>query len=246
MRTLIAIALSVAVACGGAKPEFVRLRSRPVTPTVKIEPGEHPLGPSPGWVHGVGFKRGGILHVPRQTRTATPLPLLLLLHGGGGRSDDFSPIFPLAEEFGVVIAALDSRDNTWDAIDSPWGPDVVSVDAALDLIFHRVAIDPARVALGGVSDGGFYALSLGLANGDLFTHVIAIAPGYYRLPAPPIGRPRILVAHGSRDTVYSVTTSLRIVPELKTAGYDTTFREFDGPHSLPVPVARDALAWLLR
>lgn len=222
------------------------MRARPATPPASIAPGLYPLGAAPGWVHGVGLKHGGQLHVPARAKAGTQVPLLLLLHGGGGRAEDFRQIFPLADEFGVAIAALDSRDNTWDAIDSPWGPDVVAIDRTLQFIFERVAIDPARVAIGGISDGGFYALSLGLANGDLFTHVIAVAPGYHRVPGTPSGRPKILLAHGTRDNVYSVSTSLRLVPALKRDGYDVTFREFDGPHSFQVPLARDVLAWLQR
>ena len=45
-----------------------------------------------------------------------------------------------------------------------------------------------------------YALSLGLANGDLFTHVIAFSPGFIT-PAPPSGRPPIFVSHGTADQV---------------------------------------------
>jgi phospholipase/carboxylesterase len=191
------------------------------------------------------LKHDGYLSVPRQA-SSERVPLLVLLHGGGGRSEDFNEVLPLADDFGVAIAAIDSRDNTWDAIDSPWGPDVVSLDHALKYIFEHVPVDPARVALGGLSDGGFYALSLGLANGDLFTHLVAVAPGYIKPPRPLIGRPKILLLHGSRDNVYSVSSSLRLLPELQSAGYDVAFKEFDGPHWLPASVAREVLAWLLR
>jgi predicted esterase len=42
-----------------------------------------------------------------------------------------------------------------------------------------VAIDPARVAIGGFSDGATYALSLGLINGDLFKRVAPSHPLRY-------------------------------------------------------------------
>jgi len=51
------------------------------------------------------------------------------------------------------------------------------------------------VAIQGFSDGASYALSLGLTNGDLFTHVIAFSPGF-AAPAEQRGRPRIYVSHG--------------------------------------------------
>ena len=34
----------------------------------------------------------------------------------------------------------------------------------------------------GFSDGASYALSLGAANGDLFTHIAAFSPGFMRPP----------------------------------------------------------------
>lgn len=187
--------------------------------------------------------RDGRLYVPRTSQR--PLPLIVLLHGGGGRAEDFRTMLGLAEEFGVVMLALDSRDNTWDGIDSSFGPDVRFIDAALQYTFERVAVDPARLAIGGLSDGGFYALSLGLVNGDLFTHLVAVAPGYYAPPAPTTGRPRILIAHGARDNVYNVSGSRdRIVPQLRRAGYDVTYQEFDGPHWVTEAPAREALQWL--
>ena len=39
-------------------------------------------------------------------------------------------------------------------------------------------------------------------------------------------------------------TSHRLVPALKEAGYEVTYREFDGPHRVPPEIAHDAYAWL--
>ncbi len=190
--------------------------------------------------------RDGTLYLPTQVASGTAVPLLVLLHGGGGQARDFHFMFPLAEEFGVALLTLDARHNTWDGVDSPFGPDVLFIDAALRYAFERTAIEPSRVALGGLSDGGMYALSLGMINGDLFTHLIGVAPGYVLAPAPPIGKPRVFLAHGSRDNVYNVVGSRnRLVPQLRGAGYDVTYYEFDGPHFITPPAARAALSWLV-
>ena len=171
----------------------------------------------------------------------------MLLHGGGQRKELFRFTFRLAEELGVVILALDSRDNTWDGIDSPFGPDVLFLDAALRHTFERVAVDPRRLALGGFSDGASYTLALGLANGDLFTHLVAFSPGFIARPAPAAGRPLIFMSHGTRDNVLGIEqASRRLVPQLRSAGYEVTYREFDGPHTTPPAIAREALEWLNR
>jgi phospholipase/carboxylesterase len=205
---------------------------------MSIGPGHHRLG--------LGVWRDGILYVPKAAASGTPLPLCVLLHPGGARADEMALAFPAAEELGVVVLAPDARDNTWDGIDSRIGPDVEFIDAAMKYTFARIAVDPTKVAFAGHSDGASYALSLGLANGDLFTHVVAFAPGSIFMPGPPVGRPLIYIAHGTRDNVLPIAlTSRLMVPRLRDAGYQLTYREFDGMHSLPRPIAREALEWLV-
>ena len=214
-----------------------RLQARPVTPTVAIEPGEHRLGLTT-------TGRDGTLYVPQNVASQRSVPLLLMLHGAGSSARTVRFIFPLAEEIGVVVLAPDSRRSTWDGVGGIFGPDVAFVDAALRYTFQRVAVNPARVAIGGFSDGATYALSLGLANGDLFTHLMAFSPGFIT-PAPPAGHPPIFISHGTQDQVLDIdVTSRRIVPRLKSAGYTVIYREFDGPHTVPAPIAREALEWL--
>ncbi|MGE0811796.1 MAG: alpha/beta hydrolase [Vicinamibacterales bacterium] len=238
-RRLLAALPALGLAGCARGPQMVRLTARPTPPTARAAPGEHPLGLGSWW-------RDGTLYVPRQADLGRPLPLIVLLHGGGGSADDFREKFPMADAFGVVMLALDARDNTWDGVDSPFGPDVRFIDDALRATFDRVAVDPARLALGGLSDGGFYALSLGIVNGDLFTHLAAVAPGWMAPPAPAVGHPRIFIGHGTRDTVYGVRTSrVRVVPELRRRGYDVTYYEFVGPHWIVPDAARALLRWFL-
>src|SRR3712207_7974813 len=50
----------------------------------------------------------------------------------------------------------------------------------------------------GFSDGASYALSLGIPNGDLFTHLVAFSPGF-AAPDGQRGHPRVFVGHGVDD-----------------------------------------------
>ena len=95
--------------------------------------------------------------------------------------------------------------------------------------------------MAGFSDGASYALGLGLANGDLFAHVVAFSPGF--VPgASREGRPAVFVTHGDADDVLPVEqTSRRIVPVLREEGYDVTYREFPGGHTVPPEVAAEAV-----
>ena len=193
-----------------------------------------------------GRGRGALLYVPAGYAVDRPAPLVVLLHGAGANARaGLAPLLPLAEEAGALLLAPDARGRTWDVILDGHGPDAASVDALLHQVFERFSVESSRVAVGGFSDGASYALSLGLANGDLFTHVIAFSPGF----APPVarrGRPRIYVSHGVSDPVLPIQRcSRRIVPSLQRAGYHVRYREFDAGHTLPPDVAHEAVAWLM-
>ncbi len=84
----------------------------------------------------------------------------------------------------------------------------------MERIFQQVFVDPNRISVGGFSDGASYALALGLANGDLFSRVIAFSPGFVP-PVPRSGKPRVFVSHGDADAVLPIDrTSRRLVPAL--------------------------------
>ena len=210
-------------------------RSGPTT-----EPG--PIGLQP---LGLGDQRDGLLYVPQGYAPERPAPLVLMLHGAGGVArHSIDLLRPRADEHGLILLAPDSRDRTWDVLLGGFGPDVAFIDRALTQTFGRYAVDPARVAVEGFSDGASYALSLGLTNGDLFGAVVAFSPGFLS-PETPRGMPRIYVSHGIQDDVLPIDyCSRRIVPSLERAGYDVTYHEFDGPHTVPPEIVDEALAWL--
>lgn len=146
----------------------------------------------------------------------------------------------------MVLLVPDSRGDTWDAIRGAFGPDVEFIDRALQHVFDRCAIDATRIALAGFSDGASYALSLGISNGDLFSHLIAYSPGFFESVEPLVGKPRVYISHGEADVVLPVTLSRdRIVPTFTNAGYDVTYEEFAGGHEVPAAISESALDWFL-
>jgi phospholipase/carboxylesterase len=194
----------------------------------------------------LGGRRDGLLYVPAGYRPDRPAPLALLLHGAGGHaSHGLALLQPLADASGLLLLAPESRRGTWDVILDAYGPDVVFINRALAQTFQQYAVDPAHVAVGGFSDGASYALSLGLTNGDLCTHVIAFSPGFMA-PTRQQGSPRLFISHGTHDPVLPVERcSRRIVPQLRRAGYDVRYHEFDGPHTIPPAIAREAVTWFV-
>src|ERR687893_2253452 len=216
-----------------------RLRARPGAGKGGSEPvGLRTLGHSAG--------RDGYLYVPGAYRPDLPRPLVVLLHGAGEDArDGLALLRGQADEASLMLLALTSRDYTWDmiALRGRFGPDVAAVDRALEETFSRYAVDPSRVAVGGYSDGASYALSLGIANGDLFTHVMAFSPGFMAL-AGQSGTPRIFVSHGTRDRWLPIDScSRRIVPRLEGAGYEVRYLEFEGGHVVPSRIGQEAVEW---
>ena len=189
-------------------------------------------------------ERDAILQLPK-TPNDSPLPLLVMLHGATQSAEDmFWYLGTTHDDAGIAVLAPNSRNTTWDAIGGSFGRDVVSLNRVLERVFETVAIDQARVAIGGFSDGASYALSLGLINGDLFRSVVAFSPGFV-INGTPLGKPRIFISHGTHDRILPIDRcGRRIAAMLIARGYDVNFREFDGDHEIPNDMAREGLQWV--
>lgn len=101
-------------------------------------------------------------------------PLLVFLHGKGEPLGDytadgvfFDALADLGDSAPVVAFPEDDGGSYWHDRDSGgWGTYVV--DEALPEIAHHFDTDPARVAIGGISMGGFGAYNLALENPGRF------------------------------------------------------------------------------
>lgn len=214
-----------------------RLQAQPGVPTRAATTGLQPLG--------LGGTRDGLCFIPTTYTPSVPLPLVVMFHGAGGSANGaLQPFLPLAESAKVVLLAVESRRSTWDRVLGGFGEDANFLNSALTDLYERCAIDPARRATAGFSDGASYSLSLGLTNGDMFRQLVAFSPGFSD-PASLAGTPRVFVSHGTSDGILPIdATSRRIVPSLRSQGYNVTYREFAGTHQVPTSVAAEAMSWL--
>lgn len=169
---------------------------------------------------------------------------MIFLHGATHDSNEaLEAMQSQAESGGFLLLAPESRGTTWDAIRGDFGDDVEFISRAVESVFHQCAVDSGHITVAGFSDGATYALSLGLANGDLFSRVIAFSPGFI-VPAAPNGKPQIFIAHGTRDRILPIDqTSRRIVPKLQDGGYIVSYHEFDGPHAMSRDMIEKAVRW---
>jgi phospholipase/carboxylesterase len=188
--------------------------------------------------------QGWELDVPAAAHAGEPCALAVSFHGAGSTARAGLGLLPADPQ--LIRLAPQSFGSTWDVIQGGFGHDVARLDDALESVFARYTVDPRRVALAGFSDGASYALSLGVGNGDLVTHIAAFSPGFLA-PATQSGRPRCFITHGTQDRVLPIDRcSRRLVPALRGAGYDVTYEEFDGGHVVLPHHARAATDWIVR
>jgi len=229
------------VACSsGFSPDSsrARLSARPGVPSGSLDLGASRIG--------LGANRDGTIYAPPSYLPGQGIGLLLLLHGAGGSAAPFvNVIRPLADEHGMLLLAPESRSATWDVIGGgEFGADVDFIDDALAATFDRATVLPSRIWVAGFSDGGTYALSLGLINGDLFRKVVGLSPGYF-VADERTGKPPVFLAHGVNDVILPINpASRKIQSDLLALGYDVTLVEFDGGHQLDQAVTAQAFDWL--
>ena len=122
--------------------------------------------------------RYSLIYVPAAFRADVPMPLMMFLHGTSGKATYVIQGWKaLAEKRGFILLAPESEVPTWHLNQLPAGDDAVLLDSALAHVFARATIDPRHLVIAGKSDGASTAMSVGLANGDLFSHVMMFSGG---------------------------------------------------------------------
>jgi phospholipase/carboxylesterase len=223
---------------------------------VPAEPPPQPAQAQPSAQALVDLGDGALAYVPAAIGPA-PAPLLILLHGAGGRPEQMVARFRAeADRRGFLLLAPRSAGTTWDVIldsgraDRPTDPrarvDPPRIEAALARLRARAAVDSRRVALGGFSDGASYALSLAPLRPDLYRHILAFSPGMVIRLEGRRGRQDVFLAHGRSDRVLPFANAAgRLVPVLEGQDHRVTFRPFEGGHEVPRDVVTAAVnAWL--
>ncbi|HEU4621911.1 MAG TPA: phospholipase [Burkholderiaceae bacterium] len=194
-----------------------------------------------------GARRAAWARVPALWQATRASALAVMLHGSGDQPEHgLALLEPYAAATNIIVLALPSTNFTWDAIIGRFGPDIKTIQHGLHWVYERYAIDPLRVAVGGFSDGASYALSLAVGNGRLFSHAIALSPGF--IPSIPTeGHIPMFISHGTRDGVLPIDRcSQPIVLNLRRDGHAVEYHEFDGGHMIPHGIAQAAVDWFMR
>ncbi|BEP38567.1 serine esterase (plasmid) [Variovorax sp. V59] len=220
-----------------------------LTGRMAFRPGAVPVAdPLPPGRHGLSFAEGreAVLVAPEGLPVDAPLPLLVIFHGAGGEANRVLPHFVAhARARRFLLLAPQSMYPTWDIVVGGYGPDLERLDGALSRVADHFRIDPTRLAFAGFSDGGSYALSLGLTNGDVASHVIGLSAGFMSA-FTQTGKPRVFLAHGRSDNQLPIETSAHPhARRLLESGYDLTLLPFDGDHVIEPWVVAGAVEFFM-
>ena len=169
-----------------------------------------------------------------------------MFHGAGGEANRVLPqLVPHARARRFLLLAPQSMFPTWDVVIGGHGPDLQRLERALSTVAAHFRLDPARLAFAGFSDGGSYALSLGLTNGDVASHVIGLSAGFMNT-FTQAGAPRVFLGHGRADRQLPIETSAHPhAKRLLDSGYDLTLQPFDGDHVIVPWVVGRAIDFFL-
>ena len=216
-----------------------------------------PVRPDTGIIHDhnePGSRGGYSLYVPEYYTADRAWPLVMALHGGSGNGRGFLWSWLRdARSFGAILVAptatgSTSTKNTWALM----GEDSDSPNLAriLASVQTRWNIDPAKLLLTGMSDGGTFCYVAGLEGASPFTHLAPVAATFHPRMAEMADAERlrglpVFLVHGRFDWMFPVQVARQTQALLSAAGADVTYRELeDLSHCYPREMNKAILGWL--
>jgi phospholipase/carboxylesterase len=194
--------------------------------------------------------RGGFsLYVPEYYTPDRALPLVMGLHGGSGNGRGFLWRWLRdARSLGAILVTPTALGATWALMGED--ADTANLARILETVRSRYNIDPERLLLTGMSDGGTFSYVTGLDRGSPFTHLAPIAATFHPLMAEMADTERlrglpIHIVHGALDWMFPVQTARMTRDVLTAAGANVIYREIDNlSHCYPREMNAEILQWL--
>jgi dienelactone hydrolase len=208
-----------------------------------------PVGIQPGQEVAVAshlFEYG--LYVPENYRPEIAYPLVICLHGAGFTGDAYLERWQARLGENYILACPTLRYADW------WTRTAEQlVLATIRVVTGMYHIDPDRIFLSGMSNGGIGAYLIGAHHARRFAAVIPMASGLDTVLMPFLEnfqQTPLYIIHGKRDQVMPVELSRSIVDTLSELNYSHVYREHDrihpiaGGHFFPREELGDLVTWL--
>lgn len=198
--------------------------------------------------------RGGFsLYVPENYTPDRAWPLVVALHGGSGHGRGFLWSWLRdARSFGAILVAPTSSGNSLGSTWALMGDDNDTPNLARIVATVRAKwnVDPERLLLTGMSDGGTFCYVSALDGGSPFTHLAPVSATFHPMlismaDADRIRGLPIYLVHGVLDWMFPVEVARQAKTALTAAGANVTYREIDDlSHTYPREINAPILEWL--
>ncbi len=168
------------------------------------------------------------LFVPPSYDPDVAFPLVVCLHGAGFTGDSYLERWAARLGEWSILACPTTMAGTWWTRSSE---DLVL--ATIEAVRARYRIDPDRVYLTGMSNGGIGAWIIGMHHAPRFAAVAPMASGIDDVLFPFLENLRhtsLYVIHGARDQIMPVWLSRNVTNELARLGIAYTYREHEWTH----------------
>ncbi|HSN05580.1 MAG TPA: hypothetical protein VLS44_11380 [Nitrospira sp.] len=188
------------------------------------------------------------LSVPLTYQPAKGYGLVVCLHGAGFSGDAYLERWQSRLGDDYVLACPTYPSGAWFT-----RPAEELVLALIQLVQTRYHIDPDRIFLTGMSNGGIGAWLIGMHHAPRFAGLAPMASGLDDVLMPFLANLRntpVYIIHGAKDQVMPVELSRSISRELAAIGYPHVYREHQrehpmaGGHFFPREELPDLVAWL--
>jgi phospholipase/carboxylesterase len=197
-----------------------------------------------------GSRGGFSVYVPEYLTRETPAPVVFALHGGSGHGRVFLwSWLREARSRGVIVVAPTATGETWSLMEP--AIDSARLSRVLAYARERWTVDPGRMLLSGMSDGGTFTLLSGLGDDSPFTHLAPVAAAFHPMLATMADPDRvrglpICLLHGALDWMFPIETGRAANQALTLAGANVVFREIaDLSHTYPRDENGAILDWFM-
>ncbi len=192
----------------------------------------YPEKPSTGSLHKsievAGYEMSYAMHVPKNYDAKKSYPLIICLHGAGFVGDSYIDRWKSRLGANAILVCPTIQGGAW------WSRqgETLVLDV-MDAVSSEYHINPEKIFLTGMSNGGIGVYLVGMFHADRFAAIAPMAGGIPDEIFPFLDNfssTGIYIIHGAHDQVMPVRLSQDLSAYLKDAGIAHTYREHGKEH----------------